>query len=1008
MDLELPFTVALSGGPYAFVSYAHGDAARVYPILAQLHRDGYGLWYDEGIEPTEQWAETIPGRIDGSNVFIVFGSTISSSRRGVRSEVDWAYKHNATIVVVQLDDTIPMFLDFLSGDEEKILVSQGSRDDVLTKLREALEKYGVHPDPDRVTPPPPAATPRSKAGMPRRQKPKHHQSVADTFADRIPESEALRASVEHQLTRLRGEAEIVDGEFPNVLVFYGHGGRGKTGMSRRMEQWVIGALPETSEWGPWPHPDVVPVRWDFHDAEGVFPVRDLLLTLRRSLTTVDHRWTTFDLALAAYFETVRGNDRDLGLSGPVADEMLLSPQTIAGQLGMGIPNALTAAQVRRVLSEIDHAGRHLPMFEEYDGLAELLDDITRIPQGSQGVNVAADLLYLLTQEIFFLPADRRPALVVFIDPFEKVERHGNHLLEATIASFVAQLPYALFVVTGRNRLSWADPRRTDLGLAGPAAWPGLAEDATEDPRQHLLGKLSDEDVRRIYEHARQSAGWDVSDDLIAELLARADGLPLHIDAVLTLIQNLERAQPGRTYTSSDLGGELPQVVVQLLEVLSPEEADAFRAACVLPSFDIELAAAVGRVDGGAVDRARTYALVERNDEASIYPYRVHDEVRRLVQLDRKSVGYWSDSDWQEAAERGMAEAVRRVRAGHERGSDAAQIEGTALALRLGYEWDIYLPGLAKLVNDGPSIAALARLLPQPDPERRSDAAALLAFVHAIALPFPDGPAALEAIQPANPEIGAFVDVFTVYRLRSQARFEEARVKMAATVAAYPGFEAKHHHQYAVTLRHARRFRDALAYEAEHRPDLLDRFTVVIERLHGLAPSNALDLEYIARQTSRRFTLELQASDMVNRARREGVEREEVLYLLQRAIDTGQRSDQRQCLIALGYLELKRDAEFEAILERIRALQVSYGSQNPATAHLLALRAIFTGEKADAQRAADAFVTKRPGSSAIPTEMWLEEIGHPQETLETQWLIPPDQVRANWRTLADGIIARAPE
>src|SRR5690606_32445399 len=105
---------------------------------------------------------------------------------------------------------------------------------------------------------------------------------------------------------------------------------------------------------------------------------------------------------------------------------------------------------------------------------------------------------------------------------------------------------------------------------------------------------------------------------------------------------------------------------------------------------------------------------------------VHDEIRRLVQLDRRSSGYWSDGDWRAAAERGMAEAVRRVKGGHERGSDAAQIEGIALALKLGYEWDIYTPGLARVVDEGPSIVVLAPRVPVPRSGRHTGIAALLA------------------------------------------------------------------------------------------------------------------------------------------------------------------------------------------------------------------------------------------------------------------------------------------
>lgn len=356
----------------------------------------------------------------------------------------------------------------------------------------------------------------------------------------------------------------------------------------------------------------------------------------------------------------------------------------------------------------------------------------------------------------------------------------------------------------------------------------------------------------------------------------------------------------------------------------------------------------------------------------------------------------------------MTEAVCRVRDGHEQGSDAAQIEAIALALRLGYEWGIYTPGLAKIVNDGPSIGAVSRLVPAPGPDQSSDIAALLAFTHAISLPLPDAPTALAAIRPVNPEVGALVDAFTVYRLRNLSRFDEALQLMAETVEKYPDYSSKHHHQYAVTLRMARHFRAAIDYETEHRPDILNRFREGIDRVHGLTRGNELDKAYAARQPSRRFKLELRVADLVNRARSEGVERDEAVELLQRSVDTGQRSEHRQCLLVLGYLSLKREGEFNALVERIRALQASYGSTASAIPHLLSLRALYTGEAIVARQAFDSVANKLRGAAWIPTEMWLEELGHPLPPMYTEWLVPPDEVRANWRAIADGIIERAVE
>ena len=36
---------------YIFVSYCHKDRAYVFPVIEQLTKDGYRVWYDEGIDP---------------------------------------------------------------------------------------------------------------------------------------------------------------------------------------------------------------------------------------------------------------------------------------------------------------------------------------------------------------------------------------------------------------------------------------------------------------------------------------------------------------------------------------------------------------------------------------------------------------------------------------------------------------------------------------------------------------------------------------------------------------------------------------------------------------------------------------------------------------------------------------------------------------------------------------------------------------------------------------------
>ena len=54
-----PFDAYQGDEPYVFVSYAHKDAAMVYEEITRLHEAGCKIWYDEGIEASNEWPEEI-------------------------------------------------------------------------------------------------------------------------------------------------------------------------------------------------------------------------------------------------------------------------------------------------------------------------------------------------------------------------------------------------------------------------------------------------------------------------------------------------------------------------------------------------------------------------------------------------------------------------------------------------------------------------------------------------------------------------------------------------------------------------------------------------------------------------------------------------------------------------------------------------------------------------------------------------------------------------------------
>ena len=59
-------------GKHIFISYAHKDSDKVYPIIARMQADGYNVWFDEGIDPGTEWDENIAEHIDSCSYFIAF------------------------------------------------------------------------------------------------------------------------------------------------------------------------------------------------------------------------------------------------------------------------------------------------------------------------------------------------------------------------------------------------------------------------------------------------------------------------------------------------------------------------------------------------------------------------------------------------------------------------------------------------------------------------------------------------------------------------------------------------------------------------------------------------------------------------------------------------------------------------------------------------------------------------------------------------------------------------
>ena len=97
-----PFEAYKGIRPYMFCSYAHRDMTQVFKVLKKLHKDRYRIWYDEGIEPGNEWPEVVGNAVIKCSQFIVFMSPAAASSRNVRNEVNLAFNDDKEIIVVYL------------------------------------------------------------------------------------------------------------------------------------------------------------------------------------------------------------------------------------------------------------------------------------------------------------------------------------------------------------------------------------------------------------------------------------------------------------------------------------------------------------------------------------------------------------------------------------------------------------------------------------------------------------------------------------------------------------------------------------------------------------------------------------------------------------------------------------------------------------------------------------------------------------------------------------------
>jgi hypothetical protein len=138
-SLPPPFEAYVGPLPYAFVSYAHRDAANVFPEMVRLHAQGYRLWYDEGIDPGNEWPEEVARALESCSYFIVFVSPVAVRSQNVRNEIHFALNKGKPFLAIHTAETaLPSGLELRMGDIQAIMKYRMSQDSYSRKVARVL------------------------------------------------------------------------------------------------------------------------------------------------------------------------------------------------------------------------------------------------------------------------------------------------------------------------------------------------------------------------------------------------------------------------------------------------------------------------------------------------------------------------------------------------------------------------------------------------------------------------------------------------------------------------------------------------------------------------------------------------------------------------------------------------------------------------------------------------------------------------------------------------------
>ncbi|MFF7984777.1 ATP/GTP-binding protein [Streptomyces sp. NPDC007901] len=492
-------------------------------------------------------------------------------------------------------------------------------------------------------------------------------SASEAFTNRQAQWQAVTTHfAEHIRHVTRADFDVEDLEAPrrNILVFHGVGGIGKSTLSRKIEASLSSSEHRPVQWESPSHAQerILPVRIDLARAAGMDFER-VVLTIRLAVAALGQPMLAFDLALRRYWEHNHPGEpieeylRRGGLlsrfsaaaalpqqmQSALSDvaQALLLPGTVGSALGQGAGALVKALRERR---------QSVRALADCSRLADLLE-------AEPDLEALSFYPHLLARDLAQLPGAKSALPVILLDTFEDTGDRTHRDFERLLQRIVWLMPNAFFVVTGRNRLQWAESSlEGQLDWTGPNAWPGLVSDTPHtgsgvSGRHILIGDFSPEDCEDYLSRRLSRNGHPLIDEPVRRIIAeRSHGLPLYLD--LSVMRYLELRRSGRQPQATDFDHDFPALIARTLRDLTAEERHVLRSVSLLSAFSVPLATQAAGMQHDAPALRLTERPFIRQSSSGVWPFHVHDLIRAAIRNpDDASDDRWSEQDWQRAAQR---------------------------------------------------------------------------------------------------------------------------------------------------------------------------------------------------------------------------------------------------------------------------------------------------------------------------------------------------------------------